>query len=287
MIVWLASYPRSGNTLLRTVLKRCLDLDSFADEPVHVESPLRTDNTLIGNLELQEPWPQFYARASQSTERVLVKTHLPPRDDSPFIYVVRDGRSAVKSYVKYYEHYVPGHAANLFRLIAGDDAYGDWTSHYRAWNERPRARGLLVRFEELVDVSDENLRRLAAFLGHSGPVERWSNPIQDLARAEPGFFDGGGKPRFEREQDWSALVDDCFGFFHHELMAKLGYARGAAPDIAPEKRALFEWIRDLTRRSRELMGVCDERLALIERLHGEAQKRLDIINALSAERRAG
>jgi len=70
MIVWFASYPRSGNTLLRTVLKRCLDLDSFADEPVHVESPLRTDNTLIGNLELQEPWPQFYARAIKSVDAV-------------------------------------------------------------------------------------------------------------------------------------------------------------------------------------------------------------------------
>ena len=30
MLVWLASYPRSGNHLLRTLLKRCFDLGSFA-----------------------------------------------------------------------------------------------------------------------------------------------------------------------------------------------------------------------------------------------------------------
>ena len=35
MLVWLASYPRSGNTLLRQVLKRCFDLTSCEGlEPV-------------------------------------------------------------------------------------------------------------------------------------------------------------------------------------------------------------------------------------------------------------
>ena len=40
MIVWLASYPRSGNTLLRQVLKRCFGLDSYeAPGPVFVDLP--------------------------------------------------------------------------------------------------------------------------------------------------------------------------------------------------------------------------------------------------------
>jgi hypothetical protein len=272
MIVWLASYPRSGNTLLRTVLKRCMDLDSYADEPIAVESPLRSDNALIGHLELPAPWSEFYAKARRSPERILVKTHLPPRDDAPFIYVVRDGRSAVKSYVKYYEQYVPGHAVNLFRLIAGDDAYGDWTSHYEAWNGRPRANGLVVRFEELVDASDDLLRRLAAFLGQERPVVPWRNPLEELAQAEPGFFRGGGR-HFEGRDDWPQLVDDCFHFFHGAQMARLGYSPPGP--------------RELVRRNGQLMGTCDERLALIERLHREAQERLDIINALSAQRQAG
>ncbi len=285
MIIWLASYPRSGNTLLRTILKRCLDIDSYADEPIHVESPLRSDNELIGHLELDVAWPQFHARSAASRHPFFVKTHLPPRDAERFIYVIRDGRSAVKSYEKYYERYVPAHKVNLFRLIAGDDAYGDWSSHYRAWNDRPGAAGLLLRFEELTDVSAETLRRIADFVGHRGPVVPWTNPFDDLARAEPGFF-REGRTQFRQEADWSDLVNDFFNHFHAELMGRLGYPVLESRS-APSAAALFGWARELVQRNRELMGVCDERLALINSIHEEAEKRLELINALSRKAAGG
>jgi len=34
MIIWLASYPRSGNTLLRTVIKSCMGIDSYSDQDI-------------------------------------------------------------------------------------------------------------------------------------------------------------------------------------------------------------------------------------------------------------
>ncbi len=48
MIVWLASYPRSGNTLLRTVLSECFGLRSTADEPEPIEAAHATG--MIGGL---------------------------------------------------------------------------------------------------------------------------------------------------------------------------------------------------------------------------------------------
>ncbi len=277
MIVWLASYPRSGNTLLRTIVKRCLGLDSYGDQPIHVESAIRSDASHVGHRELPSPWAEFYERATASRETILVKTHLPPRDAQPFVYVVRDGRSAVRSYKKYYEQYVPGHRPSVFQIIAGDDAYGDWTSHHDAWTRRADAKGMIVRFEDLADVGRPRLDELAGFIGYRGPVSEWTNPFEALARVEPGFFRDGAK-EFAAGDDWPDLAQQFFDYLHGPLLEKLGYPRGDAPQGDARTKELFEWARGLLQRNRELARTCDERLALIDRLSDEAQKRLDIIN---------
>ncbi|HUQ27007.1 MAG TPA: sulfotransferase domain-containing protein [Usitatibacter sp.] len=284
MIVWLASYPRSGNTLLRTIIKRCFGLDSFADEPIHVESPIRSDSSLVGHRELPLAWPEFYAQASASRDPVLVKTHLPPRDDQPYVYVVRDGRSAVRSYKKYYEQYVPGHRPSLFQIIAGDDVYGDWSSHYAAWTGRPSVRGMVVRFEELSDVSPDQLAGLARFIGHAGPVAAWENPFADLASVEPGFFREGAR-RFAADEEWPLIVNQLFAYLHGPLLDELGYPGLDAPAPDAHTAQLFSWARGLAQRNRALATACDERLALIHRLSDEAEKRLEIINRFAGAAR--
>jgi hypothetical protein len=283
VIVWLASYPRSGNTLLRTILKRCLGLDSYTDEAIHVESPIRSDSSHVGHVELPCGWEDFHASATRSAEVVLVKTHLPPRDAQPFIYVVRDGRSAVRSYKKYYEKYVPDHPANLYRIIAGDDAYGDWSSHYHAWVGAGRARGMTVRFEDLRDISGPKLSEIAAFVGHEGPIAPWENPFEALANVEPDFFREGSRT-FSPGDEWPVLAEQFFRYLHSPLLAQLGYASADAPATQPEWDEFFGWSRDLAHRNRGLAGVCEERLALINRLSEEAQRRLDLIHALSPKK---
>lgn len=283
MIVWLASYPRSGNTLLRTILKRCLGLDSYADEAIHVDSPIRSDSSLVGHLELPAPWERFYAEATRSDKVVPVKTHLPPRDAQPFIYVVRDGRSAVRSYKKYYERYVPDHPASLYRIIAGDDAYGDWSSHYHAWVGPGRARGMTVRFEDLKEISQEKLAEIAAFIGHRGPIAPWENPFATLASVEPGFFREGAES-FRADDEWPVVAERFFQHLHAPLLAELGYALGDAPGAEPEWADFFAWSREIVQRNRALAGVCEERLALINRLSDEAERRLELIHALSPKK---
>jgi hypothetical protein len=277
MIVWLASYPRSGNTLLRTIIKRCLGLDSYADEPIHVESPIRSDSSFVGHRELPSAWADFYDTATRSRDVVLVKTHLPPRDAQPFIYVVRDGRSAVRSYKKYYEEFVPGHRPSLYQIIAGDDAYGDWSSHHAVWTSRPGVRGLTLRFEDLSEIASARVAEIAAFIGHAGAVAEWKNPFESLSSIEPGFFrEGAGK--FEADEDWPVLAHQFFNHVHAPLLAKLGYPKIEAPAPDAATTELFAWVHGLAQRNRELAQACDERLALINRLSDEAEKRLEIIN---------
>jgi len=286
VIIWLASYPRSGNTLLRTIIKRCFGVNSYADEAIHMDSPIRSDSSLVGHEELPTPWDEFYEMATKASDVFLVKTHLPPRDEQPYLYVVRDGRSAIRSYKKYYETYLPDHRASLYQIIAGDDVYGDWSSHYRAWVGRQGPLGMALRFEELTQVSDDLLQRLAAFIGHQGATERWDNPFGALASIEPGFF-REGRTEFARDVEWGELVDAFFYFFHARLHEELGYSPGKTPRSAPEWQALFQWNQELVGRHRELRIACDERLVLIKRLSVEAERRLDVINSMVQQGESG
>lgn len=108
MVVWLASYPRSGNTLLRTVLDRTTDLGSYSDAPaVPIVGLTNAAKTSFGHLDFREPWKQFYERAKTSSDIYPIKTHSPPCDDERAIYVVRDGRAATDSYAAYHESFSP------------------------------------------------------------------------------------------------------------------------------------------------------------------------------------
>ena len=287
MIIWLASYPRSGNTLLRTVLKKCLNLDSYADEPIHRESVLRDDNDLIGHRELPNDWPAFYQMASQSPQLYLVKTHLPPCDDQPYLYVVRDGRSAIQSYVKYYEEFLPGEKTSVLKLIMGDDAYGDWSSHYRAWVNREGVQGTVIRFEDLVDAEQPLLEGLAKFLRFDGAIRPWKNPFNDLSNVEPGFFRRGDKA-FVPMAEWNEVSNTLFTYLHGDLMNRLGFD---FQDVARHLHdislldALVPYAKNLLQRVTDLQNVCDERLVVIRELKEEADKRLEIIRRFPFVRR--
>ena len=265
MIVWLASYPRSGNTLLRTILRRCFGVCSMEDVRIDRPGEFRDNPDMIGHLEKQESWDEFYARASASSEVFPVKTHLPPRDEAPFIYVVRDGRLSVKSYRKFHRDY-NGIDKSIASLIVGDDVFGDWTTHYRVWNDRPGPERLLLRFEELVDVSRKDLERIAGFIGYTGEITPWQNPIEKLRKVEPDFFNRADT-NFSADSQWGPAERFLFERFHGELMRNLGYEEDLSCDsilgqIPGEFRTMAEVmvpiLRRLARENHEKTAVIHE-----------------------------
>jgi hypothetical protein len=157
---------------------------------------LKLAEATAGSLETSEDREAFYRRATHSRETFLVKTHEPPLDAQKAIHVVRDGRLALASFARFQELVDPGNAG-LCSLLFGHPAFGNWTSHYRAWQGRRRGEVLLVRFEGPVACPRGLLERLAGFLGHRGPVRDWENPQRHLQEALPEFF-GEGRVRWER-----------------------------------------------------------------------------------------
>jgi hypothetical protein len=287
MLVWLASYPRSGNTLLRQVLKTCFDLDSCEGlEPIpeHVCSAGDVTYQHYGAYALDGDREEFYRQARQSAEPVLVKTHLLPHDDSKAIYVVRDGRLAIKSFVEYQKNYDPANAA-FAQLLVGDHPYSEWTSHYRAWTSRPAGPLLVLRFEELVNPGPETLARIGEFVGVGAPVRSWVSRLGELREHFPASF-GTGAPAWKSDAFWTESRLRQFYTLHGELLAELGYTSteevraGALPSGSDEEQLLRAAHRLAAHRN-ALQAVCDERSAVIERLSGTCAERLAEIQKLA------
>jgi sulfotransferase family protein len=277
MIVWLASYPRSGNTLLRTVLSECFGLPSTTDEPEPIEAAYATG--MIGGLASPDDWVRFYVEATASSTLHLIKTHLPPRDDQRAIYVVRDGRSAVVSYYHFNRTYHPAEAPSLLELALGGGHYGGWADHCKTWFGR--AGTLVVRFEDLVHGDPPTLNRIATQICHTGSIRPWVNPFASLRLAVPEFFREGAL-QFNRPSIWTDLVDEAFFASNGDVMQQLGYAaashrpRTAASEVITLALSLIKGHRDL-------QTVCDNRQAVIEELHRACRDRLEVIEGQSEE----
>jgi hypothetical protein len=294
MIVWLASYPRSGNTLCRTILKRSFDVCSYSDVPA--EGYLPTKET-VGHLELPGPFEEFYSRASDAHELFFVKTHRPPRDRQPAIYVVRDGRATIVSYHRFHASFHPERGQTLAGIILGDDYFGDWTRHYRAWNSSHGERQtLILRYEDLVDRPEASLNRIAEFIAFPGKVRPWVNPFADLQRRCPEFY-REGRVEWTPPADWKTAIDDLFRRYHGDLMRELGYGvpdegpvvlrRGTADSrsYAEEWSRLADLARKLVRERDALAAAAAEKDAEIARLKAAATEKDAEIQSLATAAR--
>jgi len=96
-VIWLASWPRSGNTLLRTVLWHCFKLKSASVYPNDLGGNKKLGKN-VGHIEYDANRQLKFPKGKPR----LVKTHEPPRNNASAIYVVRDGRAACVSLWNFY-----------------------------------------------------------------------------------------------------------------------------------------------------------------------------------------
>jgi len=246
MIVWLASYPRSGNMLTAQILYQCMGLRSYVDPSnaptidfpdMRAPSPKIRHSGLGGRhasrnqpfspkLNYSVPWETFYRERYAAEGLHLVKTHAHPPDDSKALVVVRDGRKSIFSYYNMKQDVYGLIDMRLEDLILGHEGYGRWTDHTHAWlNQSPQST-LVLRFEQLVHVGAQDLEKIADFIEYRGPVQAWNNPFEEGRRRNPTYF-REGKTTWERPAEWTDEVDWLFWRVHGETMAELGY--GTSP----------------------------------------------------------
>ena len=212
-IIWLASYPRSGNTFLRTVLWHCFGLRSASVYPNDLNRKQGLANqelaNYVGHIEHGPGQPIKF----QMGGLPMLKTHEYPPDNHPAIYVVRDARPARVSLWQFYQKKIP-----LQAIIAGQHLFGTWSNHVGAWNPWERTNTLLIKYEDMISDLPLVLSKVSTFLDR----KILSEQIPD--RSTVSGIDG----KWVRPQsDWRAHISDAqlaqCNEINLAMLQKLGY----------------------------------------------------------------
>jgi hypothetical protein len=231
--VWIASYPRSGNTFLRIILEKVFRLPTFS--LYRVEGQAFADPSAEA-LELAPFLPRKWRRQlsdDPAATLTLIKTHDLPEDDRPAIYIVRDGRAAIESYFHYHRKFAFEQPSRT-EIIAGACQFGSWSEHYQGWQPRTRPGTLLLKYEDMVAQPDEVIPKVAAFL-EVQPMEGRLPTFEELREKSPAFFRTGKNQAAQRE--WSPGQIALFNQLHGEVMRDLGYEPGPVGEIGPDLAA--------------------------------------------------
>lgn len=222
MIIWLASYPRSGNTLTRILMWRHFGLKSLSLYGDGESADIGAHLAPVVGFEPHGPLgQQSLAAMAAAPETFVVKTHEPPPPgcDWPAIYVVRDGRSAISSYWHYRNR--PGQPGpSLEEVVAGLVQFGSWSEHVAAWLDAPAVRRLVLRYEDLARPSWATLKAIGDFLGRH-PADAPRPDFAALQALAPDFFRVGDDARNAAELE--ARCPALFNALHGAVQARLGY----------------------------------------------------------------
>jgi ubiquinone/menaquinone biosynthesis C-methylase UbiE len=224
MIIWLASYPRSGNTLLRVILNHIFGLKTWSlyNDTLDLGADQATAE-IVGHQFLDQ---QFNSTAAAADDRQwLIKTHDYPEHDQKAIYIVRDGRETLTSYLFYFKNILK-QEKRLSDLIAGSTPFGSWSDHLLAWHPLVREHTLLLRFEDIIDDVDACIVDIAEFL-KIDPISRQLPTFAELQAINPKFFRNG------KRDSWKTVFNKAdhalFWELHGSAMIEYGYA-ASAPD---------------------------------------------------------
>lgn len=284
MIVWLASYPRSGNTFLRILLKAKFGLESYS---IYGDKRDIARNEQLSNIVGHQDISTIdvLEELQADNELHVVKTHdLPPERYDKAIYVVREGRDSCISYTRYLRDYSDVDASFL-DVAAGNVPFGTWSEHVRIWRLEPKEKVLFLSFSELTSQPEKLSKVIAEFLG----VPLLPNPIpdfDDLKALEPNFFRSGGNSRKQKRNRRDLTETDrwTFWLFNETSMQAEGFGNDKPLYMrTPRNRKLFKEVREFIESLLITMNQNEQTLA--EQIHESRQvihNRNKIINARNA-----
>ena len=174
MLVWVASFPRSGNTFLRIILYRLYgirtstvyDVDGVAE---------RLGKDLIGFTDRSGSLAEL--RASDETH--FIKTHRQRDADvdenDSAICLVRDGRDALVSWARQASEQDPAsYEAELRERILRRSAVGtgSWENNVLSWLQPPAPHRIMLRYEDLIHDPRAAVIPIVAALAPVSPYAR-------------------------------------------------------------------------------------------------------------------
>ncbi len=223
-ILWLASYPKSGNTWLRAFLANYLsnakEAVAINDLPKHILgdnlrqhylqfSGLKDDELDAAKIAELRPRVHQWMALSHGHD-VFVKTHnavaladgvplITPTATAGAFYVIRNPFDVAVSYASHYQislsRAVEGLCESDYRLPEQggilEQYLGDWGQHVTSWTTAPGMTRLVLRYEDLQAKPLKAFGEVVRFLGLPKDMERLKRTVRfssfkTLQRQEEG-----------------------------------------------------------------------------------------------------
>ncbi|MGF1447619.1 MAG: sulfotransferase domain-containing protein [Pikeienuella sp.] len=228
-LVWLASYPKSGNTWTRIFLANYV---FNAQSPVPINEVHRLgigDSVAKAYLMVGGPGTDLTdgpamlklrprvlrGIAANGADLNFVKTHnirdhamgtelIPTPMTRSAVYILRDPRDVAVSYARHYDMTPEDAAAAIGRddntILGGPGGVpqylGSWSRHVERWTERPPFPVLSLRYEDLQADPEAHFARLLEHIGFPVEAERLARAVRfsdfdELTRQESrsGFIE--------------------------------------------------------------------------------------------------
>ena len=210
-IVWLASYPKSGNTWTRIFLanylfKRETPMPINEVHRLGMGDSIAKTYRMVAGRPIDSTDPQAMARlrpavlraiAANGADVNLVKTHnirgfafgtelIPPNLTRAAVYILRNPLDLVLSYSRHYGDSLEETVERIARTdnsVAGDSEsvpqfLGSWSEHVKSWTKPARFPVLVLRYEDLHAAPEESFTKLLEHLGVPVEAERLARAIR-------------------------------------------------------------------------------------------------------------
>ena len=191
MIIWIASYPKSGNTYIRSLLSAYYfskDGNFNFDLLKNIKQFPNTEffDSNINSLDdASNNWLYAQKKIKQQNKIKFLKTHscLGAYKGKPFttvdyslggIYVVRDPRNVISSVMNHfslnadeaYNFMTDIHRGTRSNIENDYSAYSylsTWANHYKSWANSKNFRKIIIKYEELETNKYETFRDIIVF----------------------------------------------------------------------------------------------------------------------------
>ena len=193
MIIWIASYPKSGNTYVRSFLssyyfskKGKFDFDlllnikqfpALSYSNVKSYTFLDAANNWINNQQKFFKKEEYYfLKTHNSLEEYFGNKFTTSSETAGAIYIVRDPRNVITSMCNHYSldletafnKMTDANSSLSFKTADGDYSnftfLGTWSNHYKSWKNNIKFKTLIIKYEDLQDNAYDEFTKIINFI---------------------------------------------------------------------------------------------------------------------------